>query len=257
MIKYFLNRPAFWDENVVLTTPSQADSLITYLIFGVIIGGRLGYALFYNLEFYIQNPIDLLKVWKGGMSFHGGFLGVIIAAIVFCRKNGISLWPLADLVAVASPPGIFLGRLANFINAELWGRPTSMPWGIIFPGEAAQSCPGVIGVCARHPSQLYEALLEGLLLFLLLFVLARTGALKKSGFLTGLFFFCYGAARFFVEYFRVPDPQFFYSENQYGFAFSIGDIGLTMGQSLSFPMIIVGVLLIQLSRKSTRVSLRR
>ncbi len=256
VIKYFIHRPMLWKGNVVPMTPSQADSLITYLIFGVIIGGRLGYCLFYNLEFYSQNPIDVLKIWSGGMSFHGGFLGVVLAAIIFCRKNGISLWPLADLVAVASPPGIFLGRLANFINAELWGRPTSMPWGIIFPGEMAQNCPGVIGVCARHPSQLYEALLEGLLLFLLLFLLAKYGAFRKSGFLTGLFFFWYGAARFFVEYFRVPDPQFFSNENQYGFALSIGDMGLTMGQSLSVPMLIVGVLLIYFSSKSTRVSLR-
>ena len=257
VIKYFIRRSFLWNQNRAPMSSSEADNLITHLIFGVIIGGRIGYVLFYNLEFYIQNPIEILKVWTGGMSFHGGFLGVVLAAFLFCRKNGILLWPLADLVALASPPGIFLGRLANFINAELWGRPTSMPWGVVFPSEMAQNCPGVIGVCARHPSQLYEALLEGFLLFILMFVMAKYGALRRSGLLTGIFLSGYGSARFYVEFFRVPDSQFFTEGNQYGFALSVGDLGFTMGQFLSLPMVLVGISLIFWSLNSSNTNLQR
>jgi phosphatidylglycerol:prolipoprotein diacylglycerol transferase len=144
---------------------------------------------------------------------------------------------------VSSPPGLFFGRLANFINAELWGRPTEKPWGIIFPGDRAQVCEGVIGFCARHPSQLYEAFSEGLLLFMLLFLIGIFGGFKRPGLITGCFAFCYGLARFFIEYVRVPDPQFFSIMNPHGFAFVFGDYGVTMGQVLSLPMILVGAVL--------------
>ena len=181
------------------------------------------------------------------MSFHGGFIGVVIAVITFAYINKISLWSLADLVAVASPPGIMLGRLANFINAELWGKPTDLPWGVIFPGEAAQSCNKVIGECARHPSQLYEAFLEGLLLFVLMIFLTRFGVFKLKGFLTGLFLIGYGASRFLVEFFRVPDPQFFSDHNLMGYAYSFGSYGVTMGQALSIPLVLVGAIVLYLS----------
>ena len=145
---------------------------------------------------------------------------------------------------MASPPGLFLGRIANFINGELWGRPTEQPWGVVFPGTLAQTCEGIVGACARHPSQLYEAFLEGFALFVLLFVFALLGSFKRPGLLTGVFATGYGSSRFFVEYFRVPDPQFFSISNPYGFAVNLGDYGLTMGQVLSLPMILVGLVFI-------------
>jgi len=225
----------------------QADTLLTYLILGVIVGGRLGYVIFYNLNYYLEYPSDIIRLWDGGMAFHGGFVGVVLAVMLYCRINSIPLWSAADLIAVASPPGLFFGRLANFINAELWGRPTQVPWGVIFPGERAQDCKGILGECARHPSQLYEAGLEGLLLFLLLLVVAFWGGLRRPGFLTGIFGLGYGLSRFVVEYFRVPDPQFFSNTNPFGFAVRIGDYGVTMGQTLSLPMIALGLALIVFS----------
>jgi phosphatidylglycerol:prolipoprotein diacylglycerol transferase len=207
------------------------------------IGGRLGYVFFYNFAYYASHPIDIFRVWDGGMAFHGGFVGVIVAVVLFCWANKLSLWPTADLIAVSTPPGLFFGRVANFINAELWGRPTEAYWGVIFPGDLAQRCYGVIGPCARHPSQLYEAALEGLLLLLVLVYIAFKGGFKSPGLLTGVFAVGYGTSRFFVEYFRVPDPQFFSEVNTFGFAFAFGDFGVTMGQSLSIPMILIGVVL--------------
>ena len=164
---------------------------------------------FYNIDYYLKFPFDALKIWEGGMAFHGGLLGVILAAYYFMRQRGIVVASGSDLIAVATPPGLFLGRVANFINGELWGKPTDVSWGIIFPGEKAQDCPEVIGLCARHPSQLYEAGLEGLLLFIILFLFIAAGALRKPGLLTGVFIFGYGISRFFVEYFRVLTPVFF------------------------------------------------
>ena len=243
LMKFFVERKRLWaSENPPFLT-DQADSFLTYLILGVIIGGRLGYVLFYNLEYYALNPFDIFRIWDGGMAFHGGFIGVIVAVILFCRTNKLLLWSTADLIAVSTPPGLLFGRVANFINAELWGRPTEAFWGVIFPGELAQNCEGVIGPCARHPSQLYEAGLEGLLLLVVLLYIALNGGFKRPGFLTGVFASGYGASRFFVEYFRVPDPQFFSQSNPYGFAFALGDYGITMGQCLSLPMIFVGVIL--------------
>ncbi|MDP3959260.1 MAG: prolipoprotein diacylglyceryl transferase [Pseudorhodobacter sp.] len=223
----------------------QVERLLTWVILGVIIGGRTGFVLFYQPGYYLANPSQILRVWEGGMSFHGGFLGVVVAALIFCRREGIAMLSVADLMAVATPPGLLLGRIANFINAELWGRPTDLPWGVAFPSEAAQSCPGVIGVCARHPSQLYEAVLEGLVLGgLLLFVVWHRGWLARPGAVAGLFFAGYGVARFVVEFVRQPDAQFVTIGNPLGLAWQVGGYGLTMGQALSLPMIAVGLYLI-------------
>ena len=222
--------------------PAQIDDLLTWIILGVIIGGRLGYVLFYQPQYYLLNPLEILMVWQGGMSFHGGFLGVTVAALVYCLRWRLPLLSTADLLALATPPGLFLGRLANFTNNELWGRPTAMPWGVVFPGEAAQACPGIEGLCARHPSQLYEALFEGLLLGSLLLVLAwRKGWLKRPGALTGMFLAGYGLSRAFVELFRQPDMQFVSEGNSVGHALHFGDWGLTMGQVLSLPMALIGL----------------
>lgn len=243
LMKFFTKQERLWaDANPPLTS-DQADSFLTYLILGVVLGGRLGYVLFYNFEYYTANPTDILKIWDGGMAFHGGFLGVCLAVFVYCKVNSISLWAGSDLIAVSTPPGLFFGRVANFINAELWGRSTEKPWGVVFPGERAQICEGKIGLCARHPSQLYEAALEGFILFIILFCLARIGAFKRSGLITGVFAIWYGLSRFFIEYYRVPDPQFFSGSNPYGFAFSFSGYGITMGQALSIPMIFVGFIL--------------
>lgn len=243
IMKVFVVKESLWAQEKPPISEDQADSFLTYLILGVIIGGRLGYVVFYNFEYYALNPLSILRIWDGGMAFHGGFLGVLIAIIFFCYANKLSLWSTADLIAVSTPPGLFFGRLANFINAELWGRPTEVHWGVIFPGDLAQQCDGIIGPCARHPSQLYEAGLEGILLLLVLFYMAYNGAFKKPGLLAGVFVLGYGASRFLVEYFRVPDPQFVSLANPYGFAFKFGEVGITMGQSLSLPMIVVGLLL--------------
>ena len=178
------------------------------------------------------------------MSFHGGFLGVVMAAWVFAARNAIPKLSLADILAIAAPMGLFFGRIANFINAELWGRPTDMPWGVIFPGGAAQDCPGVEGLCARHPSQLYEAALEGLILGILLIWLAyRRDWLKTPGRICGLFFAGYGLSRFIVEFFREADAQFMTPDNPVGYVVQLGEFGITMGQALSLPMIAVGLLL--------------
>ena len=252
IMKFFVVRKRLWAlENPPLST-EQAESFLTYLILGVIIGGRLGYVLFYNLEYYVFNPLAIVRIWDGGMAFHGGFVGVVVAVILFCWANKLSLWPTADLIAVSTPPGLFFGRVANFINAELWGRPTDVYWGVIFPGDLAQQCNDVIGPCARHPSQLYEAGLEGLLLLIVLVYIALKGGFKSSGLLTGVFALGYGASRFFVEYFRVPDPQFFSESNPFGFAITFGDFGVTMGQSLSLPMIFLGhhLILVQWNLKT-------
>lgn len=254
VMRALIGRTKVWPYGLEPMDREQLDGFLTYLILGVIVGGRLGYVLFYNADYYVQNPYEIIRVWDGGMSFHGGFLGVIVTVILYSRKNGILLWSSADLIALAAPPGILLGRIANFINAELWGRPTDAPWGVIFPGERAQNCPDIEGLCARHPSQLYEAGLEGIALFFILLVAAALGSLKRPGFVAGLFFLGYGAARYFVEFYRVPDPQFFSPDNPYGFAYKIGEFGVTMGQVLSLPMILVGLLLLLTRRRKGVVS---
>jgi phosphatidylglycerol:prolipoprotein diacylglycerol transferase len=236
-----VNRPALWTGGPPMTA-DQVERLLTWVILGVILGGRLGFVLFYQPGYYLQNPGDILRIWEGGMSFHGGFLGVVVAALLFCRTEGIPLLKTADLMALATPPGLLLGRVANFINAELWGRPTTLPWGVAFPGQAAQSCPDVLGICVRHPSQLYEALLEGALLGLVLIWLAwRRGWLRHPGRIAGLFLAGYGLARFMVEFVRQPDAQFISEGNPLGLALHLGGYGLTMGQILSLPMILIGL----------------
>jgi phosphatidylglycerol:prolipoprotein diacylglycerol transferase len=245
-----VKRPALWPEDRAPMTPAQVEEFLTWAVLGIVAGGRLGYTLFYQPGYYLSHPVEILYVWQGGMSFHGGFLGVVVAALWFCRRNGIPVAQLSDALAIAAPCGIMLGRLANFVNAELWGRPTDLPWGVIFPGERAQDCPGIEGLCARHPSQLYEAGLEGLLLGLILLWLAfGRGWLKRPWALTGVFLAGYGAARMFVELFRVADAQYITPDNPLGHVVQLGWAGLSMGQLLSLPMVVVGVFLILTARR--------
>jgi len=200
------------------------DDFLTWAVLGVIVGGRLGYVLFYQSGYYLDNPLAILKVWQGGMSFHGGLLGVTVAGFWFVRHRGIAILPFADLLACVAPIGIFLGRIANFINGELFGRATDVPWAIIFPRG---------GPFPRHPSQLYEATLEGLVLFIALHILWRWGSVRlRPGLLTGVFLSGYAAARLTVELFRQPDAHL-------GFFAA----GTTMGQWLSVPMLAVGLFL--------------
>ncbi|MFC3117738.1 prolipoprotein diacylglyceryl transferase [Jhaorihella thermophila] len=244
-----ISRPALWPDGTSPMTARQIEDLLTWIIIGVIVGGRLGFVLFYQPGYYLQNPAEIPQVWHGGMSFHGGFLGVVIASWLYTARHGIPKLAAADLIAHTVPPGLFLVRIANFINAELWGRPTDLPWGVIFPGPAAQFCPGVTGPCARHPSQLYEAALEGLVLgAVLLWLSYRRGAFHRPGLITGTFLAGYGLARFLVEFLRQPDAQFVSPGNPLGLAVHIGGYGLTMGQILSLPMLAVGLWLIWRSR---------
>jgi phosphatidylglycerol:prolipoprotein diacylglycerol transferase len=244
-----IRTPRLWAGNPPMTA-EQVERLLTWIILGVILGGRLGYVLFYDLPTYLADPLQIVQVWEGGMSFHGGFVGVVVAAIWFCRREGIPLLSMGDLLAVATPVGLMLGRLTNFINAELWGRPTDLPWGVIFPGTAAQTCPQLVGLCARHPSQLYQAALEGLLLALVLVWLAfRKGWFKRPGALMGVFLAGYGTARFLVEFVRQPDAQFVSEGNPVGLALHWGGWGLTMGQILSLPMIAVGLYFVLRTRE--------
>jgi phosphatidylglycerol:prolipoprotein diacylglycerol transferase len=207
-------------------TLAQLDDFILWVTVGIILGGRTGYVLFYNLPFFIQHPAEILELWKGGMSFHGGFMGCVVAVMWFARKNGISILSLGDITTAVGPIGLFLGRIANFINSELWGRPADpdLPWAMIFPNG---------GPLPRHPSQLYEAGLEGILLFTVLAVMIRLGALKRPGLILGSFIALYALARITGEHFREPDPQL-------GFLWG----GLTMGMLLSVPMVIAGAIII-------------
>ena len=208
-----------------LVAPELFDNFLTWAVLGTILGGRLGFILFYNLPYYLDNPLDILKVWQGGMSFHGGFLGVVVAMVLFARRNGVALFALTDLVAAAAPIGIFFGRVANFINGELWGRAADVPWAMVFPRG---------GPVPRHPSQLYEAALEGLFLFMVLaLAILVWRALSRPGLITGMFLIGYGAGRIIAEFFREPDPQL-------GFLWG----GATMGQILSLPMVLGGIALI-------------
>ncbi len=238
----------FWSAGPPMSA-EQLERLLTWIILGVIAGGRIGYVLVYQPGHFLTEPLAILRVWEGGMSFHGGFLGVVVAGVLFCRIERIPMAGTADLLALATPPGLFLGRIANFINAELWGRPTDLPWGVIFPGDAAQACAGVLGPCARHPSQLYEAALEGLVLGAALLWLAwRRGWLRRPGAVAGAFFAGYGAVRFLVEFVRQPDAQFVTEGNPLGLALHLGGWGLTMGQLLSLPMILVGLVFLARAR---------
>lgn len=213
-----------------LIKPDHADDFLVWATFSVILGGRLGYVLFYKPEYYLANPGDILKTWQGGMSFHGGFLGVMLGAVWFTRLRKISFWAFVDLAAMVAPIGLFFGRIANFINSELWGRITDVPWGIIFPNG---------GPYPRHPSQLYEAALEGLVLSVVMYLVWRRETLRaKPGVLSGTFLAGYGLSRMVVELFRQPDAHL---------GFLAG--GVTMGQLLSVPMVLAGAALIAYARK--------
>jgi len=217
----------------------------------VIIGGRLGYVVFYQPAYYLAHPLESFMIWQGGMSFHGGLLGVIAAGLYFCARSGVSKLHTGDMMALSVAPALFLGRISNFINSELWGRPTDLPWGVIFPDRAAQECGALIDICARHPSQLYEAVLEGLILgTVILWLVWRRNALKFPGAIMGLFIAGYGTARFLVEFVRQPDAQFITDGNPLGLALQTGGYGFTMGQLLSIPMILIGVWFILRARKA-------
>lgn len=238
-----LKSPALWPGQKPPMRPEQVEDLLTWIILGVILGGRLGFVLFYQPGYYLSHPSEILRIWQGGMAFHGGLLGVIVAAWAYARRHGVSKLQMADLVAYTVPAGLLLGRLANFINAELWGRPTDLPWGVAFPGHAAQACGQALGeLCARHPSQLYEAAMEGLLLgAVLIWLTWRRQSLLRPGLNLGVFLAGYGLARFIVEFFRQPDAQFVTPGNPLGLAWQLGGYGLTMGQALSVPMIALGL----------------
>ncbi len=248
-----LRRPALWQGNTPPMTKAQVEDLLTWIILGIILGGRLGFVFFYQPGYYLANPGQILMVWQGGMSFHGGFLGVVVAAWIFAARQKVPRMAAADAIALGVPVGLMLGRLANFINAELWGRPTDVPWGVVFPGAAAQDCAGVVGLCARHPSQLYQAGLEGaVLLALMLWLAFRRDALKVPGQITGVFLAGYGAARFIVEYFRQADAQFITPDNPLGHVIRLGEVGITMGQLLSLPMLAAGLALIVMARRRVK-----
>jgi phosphatidylglycerol:prolipoprotein diacylglycerol transferase len=234
-------RPALWGGASPMP-PTRAEDLLTWMVVGVIVGGRLGFVLFYQPGHFAANPAEIVAVWRGGMSFHGGFLGVVAAVTLFARRNGVDPVRLGDAVAAAAPIGLFFGRLANFVNGELWGRPTAAPWGVVFPG--ADCAPPWPEVCARHPSQLYQAGLEGLALGLVLYVAVRRGALAVPGRVMGLFLAGYGVARLFAEGFRQADAQFVGPGNPFGHVLRLGDWGLTMGQALSLPMAAAGLALL-------------
>ena len=202
------------------------DDFITYLIVGVILGGRLGYVLFYNLKYYLENPIEILMVWNGGMSFHGGLIGVVIVSQLFSIKHKINQFVFLDLVALSAPIGIFFGRIANFINSELYGRATDLPWSVKFV---------LIDNIKRHPSQLYEAFLEGIILFLILGYFFNKNYLYRPGKISALFLIFYSLFRFFLEFFRSPDPQIGYLI-----------FNLTLGQLISILFLMTGIFLFYL-----------
>ena len=200
------------------------DDYVTYIIFGIIIGGRLGYVLFYNLDYYFENPIDIFKIWQGGMSFHGGVIGIIVASVWFANKNKQNVFSYLDVISLVAPIGIFFGRISNFINSELYGTQTSLPWGVKFIK---------VDNLYRHPSQLYEALFEGLILFLILIYFHKKIINKKPGFISGLFLVFYSIFRFVIEFFRAPDDQLGYLL-----------FNLTMGQIISFVFLLFGSYLV-------------
>jgi phosphatidylglycerol:prolipoprotein diacylglycerol transferase len=226
-----IKRDTLWGRPSPISL-TDFDDFILWVTLGIILGGRTGYVLFYNLDFFVAHPAEILELWKGGMSFHGGFLGCVVAVMAFCWKRGLPVLSLGDLTCAVGPIGLLLGRLANFINSELWGRhaDASVPWAMVFPNG---------GPLPRHPSQLYEAGLEGVLLFIILALMIRGGALKRPGMILGAFIFFYAIARIISEFFREPDPQL-------GFLWG----GLTMGMLLSVPMIVVGLVLMARARRN-------
>ena len=221
LIGWYLSKKYFISKREIR---EKFDDYLTYVILSIIIGGRLGYILFYNLNYYLSYPLDILKIWQGGMSFHGGLLGIIFVTIWFSKKNNHNPFHYLDIISIVAPIGIFFGRISNFINSELYGTVTNVPWGVKF----AQ-----IDNLYRHPSQLYEAVFEGLILFLILLIFKKRNFLDLPGVISGIFLAFYSLFRFFIEFFRVPDEQL-------GFII----FNLTMGQVISFIFFIVGIYLI-------------
>jgi phosphatidylglycerol:prolipoprotein diacylglycerol transferase len=233
---------ALWGAGGAPLTPVDIDDFVVWAALGIVLGGRIGYILFYDLPHYIDQPGDVLAVWHGGMSFHGGMLGTALAMVIFAWRRRIPLWSLTDVIAPSVTFGLFLGRIANFVNGELWGRVSDVPWAMMFPTAPDG------GTVPRHPSQLYEAALEGIALFLVLRLLThRYHRLTRPGFVTGAFAAGYGAARTFAEFFREPDIQIGYLAG-----------GLTMGMLLSIPMILLGVaLMIWAARRQAATEARQ
>lgn len=218
-----VSRADLWPKDKPPMTLAQVDDFLVWAALGVILGGRIGYILFYDFAAIVDDPLRAVQIWNGGMSFHGGFTGTTIAMILFARRHGIRIWSLFDIVAAVVPIGLFFGRIANFVNGELWGKLSALPWAFVFPDA---------GPFARHPSQLYEAALEGLVLLALLAVaIYAFRALKRPGFVTGLFVAGYAVCRIFVEFFREPDAQLGYLLGGW----------LTMGMLLSLPMLLLGI----------------
>ncbi len=219
LIGWYLAKKFFVNKNIYY----RFDDYITFIIIGLLLGGRLGYVLFYNFDFYINNPLEIIKLWQGGMSFHGGVMGIIIASLIFAKMNNDKVFDYLDVVALVSPIGIFFGRIANFINSELYGIETSMPWGVKFIQ---------VDNFYRHPTQLYEAFLEGIVLFLILLFFKGKENLKLSGTISAFFLIFYSMFRFIIEYFRVPDEQLGYLI-----------LNFTMGQLLSLIFFMAGLIL--------------
>ena len=238
LVRRLMQRPALWPRDKAPMKPEEPEDLLVWMILGVVLGGRLGYVLFYSQGQFLSDPLSIVRVWEGGMSFHGGFLGVIAGVLLFTYRRHLPLLQVGDAVALGAPVGIFFGRLANFINGELWGRTTDLPWAMVFPGA---------GPDPRHPSQLYEAGLEGLLLGAVMWWLAlRRGWLKRPGRIIGVFFIGYGLGRSLVENVRQWDAHI-------GYAVEIGSGGLTMGQMLSLPMTLIGLAFVLRARKPEQV----
>lgn len=222
-----------WPHHKSPITPVHLDDFIVWAAAGIVLGGRIGYILFYDMGAVVANPIRALQIWNGGMSFHGGLIGTTIAMVLFARRNGIAVWSMFDIIAAVAPIGLFFGRLANFVNGELWGRLTDVPWAVVFPTG---------GPFARHPSQLYEAGLEGIVLLMILAILIYGfKALKRPGTVTGVFVCGYALSRIFVEFFREPDAQIGYLAGDW----------LTMGMVLSTPMFLLGVWAVLRARRAS------
>ena len=213
----------FWKNGKSPVSPEDLDDFLTWAVIGIIVGGRLGYIFFYDFAAFIENPIRIIEVWKGGMSFHGGLLGVLLAMILFARKRGFSPFSLFDIIGASAPIGIMSVRITNFINSELFGKPTDLPWGFVFPNGGPEP---------RHPSQLYEAALEGLIMFFLLRILTHTfRKLQYPGFVAGAFIGWYALSRIMIEFVRLPDAHIGYLAGEW----------LTMGMVLSIPLALVGI----------------
>ncbi len=241
LVVHLMRRPRHWPGNKSPMTPEQPEELLTWMVLGVVLGGRAGYALFYDFPRFAEDPLQIVKIWEGGMSFHGGFLGVIVATILYTRRKRMPVLQVGDAVACAAPVGLLLGRLANFINGELYGRPTDVSWAMQFPlhDPATGGRDWTNLTEPRHPSQLYEAALEGAVLLAVMWWLAkRRDWLKHPGAMIGVFFIGYGLARFTVEFFREPDAHL---------AGMVRDLGLSMGQVLSLPMLAIGSMFIWFS----------